>query len=455
MEKLSLRKQLMIVRLYFNGLSYDEIAAKVSVSKATVANIIMALKAGRFPEASNISEQIELLRELAVDLRKSGLTPGRALAGITVLSRLQEFGLEPADIERFTALCRTLPLEADAQAFVKAALDLIAIEKRTGLSYYELENKAQVLEQAVVKREPLMKQVKEQQAQLEGLVKQCDGLASEVKGLERQAKSLNQDVEEKEKREAHLSNRVQQLEERAETADERLSTARKDLQALSGIGLTLEDLSGFTQRLSGITQRHGIKPKALRDRLLYELEQLQECLNLETLIKKEQQELDDTKQSLDKVQEQLAALRATIQTLREEQASLHAVIEEERESISKEAKAIIRLVKNTVTRLKQKLGGGVDEAIGEVRRLKNQALEIGTELGRCRATVEVNDWLRQLLALVSGDGNVTGTQVRVTGLTLLRGISDWINLQPDEFGALSQLKVKVAATIEQLERWKP
>ena len=49
MEKLSYRKQVMIVRMYLNGLSYDEIAAKVGVSKGTVANVIAELKAGRFP----------------------------------------------------------------------------------------------------------------------------------------------------------------------------------------------------------------------------------------------------------------------------------------------------------------------------------------------------------------------------------------------------------------------
>lgn len=61
MEKLSSRKRMVIVGLYLNGLAYDEIAAKASVSKGTVANIVSDLKAGRFPEASNVSDQLELL----------------------------------------------------------------------------------------------------------------------------------------------------------------------------------------------------------------------------------------------------------------------------------------------------------------------------------------------------------------------------------------------------------
>jgi len=454
MEKLSLRKQAMIVRLYLRGLSYGEIAAKVGVSKGTVANIIAELKAGRFPEAGDVSDQIELLRELAVDLRKSGLTLGRAVVGITVLSRLQELTVEPADIERFAALCRTLSAETDAQAFVKAALDMAALEKSTSLSYYDLEKKAHALEQAVTNLEPLAQQVREHREQLKELTKQRQRLVDELAELEKRLQSLSPKVKDNEKRETELFHRVQELEQRAQAADERLVTARKDLQALSGIGLSLEDLSGFTQRLCGIAQRHGIDPGVLCEWLLHELEQLEKGLSLKILFRQEQQELGKTKQSQDKAQEELAALKAAIQELRQEQASLHAVIKEERENISKEAQALIMLARNTATRLSQQLGDSVEEAIREVQRLKDQALEVGSELGRCQATVEANEWLRQLLALVRCDGDVTGVQVRVVGLALLRGISAWLNQQPDEIRALSQLKVRVASTIEELERWK-
>ena len=61
MERLSARKKANIVWLYLSGLSYDEIAAKYGVSKGTVANVIADLKAGRFPEAADVVEQLELL----------------------------------------------------------------------------------------------------------------------------------------------------------------------------------------------------------------------------------------------------------------------------------------------------------------------------------------------------------------------------------------------------------
>jgi len=40
MEKLTVRKKLVVVRLYLSGLSYDEIAARNGISKGTVANVV-------------------------------------------------------------------------------------------------------------------------------------------------------------------------------------------------------------------------------------------------------------------------------------------------------------------------------------------------------------------------------------------------------------------------------
>ncbi len=72
MEKLSPRKKLTIVRLYLSGLSYEEIAAKNAVSKGTVANVVVELKAGVFPEAADGAEQIGLMRELSTGAKTPG-----------------------------------------------------------------------------------------------------------------------------------------------------------------------------------------------------------------------------------------------------------------------------------------------------------------------------------------------------------------------------------------------
>jgi predicted DNA-binding protein YlxM (UPF0122 family) len=77
MQKLSLTKQLVIVKQYLGGLSYDEIAAQAEVSKGAVANVVADFKTGRVLDAQEPVEQLELLRGLATDLRR--LPPTRLL----------------------------------------------------------------------------------------------------------------------------------------------------------------------------------------------------------------------------------------------------------------------------------------------------------------------------------------------------------------------------------------
>ena len=91
MEKLSVEKRLSIVKLYLEGLSYGEIAAQAGVAKGSVSSLVADLKAGRIlttQEPVEQVEQLELLRELATDLRRLKLTPGQAVAGIAIVSRL-------------------------------------------------------------------------------------------------------------------------------------------------------------------------------------------------------------------------------------------------------------------------------------------------------------------------------------------------------------------------------
>ena len=132
MKQLSLRKKLLVLRLYFEGLSYDEIAVRAGIGKGTVANIISELKAGSFPEAGDLSDQLEAMRELAVDLRHSRLTLAQASIGLTVLSHLTELGVEPSDIENCAALGHIAAAKGtDIQSFTRAALSLEKMRRQT------------------------------------------------------------------------------------------------------------------------------------------------------------------------------------------------------------------------------------------------------------------------------------------------------------------------------------
>ena len=56
MPELSMQRRLGVVRFYFEGLPYGEIAHRAGVAKGTVANIISESKAGQFPQTKRIEE---------------------------------------------------------------------------------------------------------------------------------------------------------------------------------------------------------------------------------------------------------------------------------------------------------------------------------------------------------------------------------------------------------------
>jgi len=454
-DKLSLRKQMTIVRLYLNGSSYSEISTRAGVSKGTVANVVSDLKAGRILDVQEPAEQLELLRELSIDLRRCRLTPGQAVAGLAALSRLQALGVEPGDIEPWAAMCRELAAERiEAQAFVKAALDLEELRKRTGLGAEALEEKARKLEEEVARLEPRIQKLKECEQELKKLEKQRKRLSDEVGQLDKRHETLSLSVPQQERREEELSRQVQELEQRAQTADERLAAARRELEALAGLGLSLDDLPGFVQRLGGVAQRHGIEPRGLLERLLHELEELETGLGLESLLEMKQKELDKFERAILKAQREREALDSALQQLRQQQATLRRSISEEQADVRKEMRAIAKIARDTTAKLKQDMIKGVADAVLEVQNLRDQALELGHELGHFEATIQANEWLRSLLALVKGDGSIDACQVRAIGLSLLRGIQGWLAQNQEDIQTPYWLKTKLSAAVEDLEQWK-
>ena len=454
MQKLSLRKQMSIIRLYLSALSYDEIAAKAAVSKGTVANVVADLRAGRILDVQEPVEQLELLRELAIELRRLKLTPGEAVAGITTISHLQELQVEPADIQRWAAMCQEMAAdEIKAQAFVRAALNLERVRERTGLSAEALEEKVHGLEKEVARLEPLAQELRGCQLQLDELEKRRQALASDVEQLEKRHEPLRKDVIQNERREAELSRRIQQLEHRAQAADERLAAARTELRALAGLGLSPDELPGFGQRLAAVAQRHGIEPGALRERLLHELEELEAGLGLESLVEMRRHELDEIERATAKARGEQLALDPAVQQLRQEKAGLHAAIAEGQRHARRDMQATAKIAKDAVAKLREDLGNGVGETLLEVRSLRSEALELGQELGRYNAVVEANQWLQTLVALVRGDGAISAGDVRVVALAVLRGLQGWLQQNQGQILGQYLLATLVDSAIRELERW--
>jgi len=367
MERLSARKKLGIVRQYLSGSSYDEIAAKSGVSKGTVANVVTELKAGRFPEAADIVEQIEVLRELSFDLKRSKLTPEQCAIGLAVFTRINECGLTPADIDRWPMILKSAGTEEEAQEFVRVIQSIQEVQKKTGLGLEDLDDKVHELERKAADLEPMSRQREDYKKQVAELTRQRGNLAGVVANLEEKYKLLNPRVKDLEKRDQDLSRRIKDMETRAEKAETTLGTLSKERQRLLDIGLSLEALAEFSQRVQSIAQRHNIAPVEFRDRLLQELEKLDQAVGLEVLIQSRQVELEEQERAVALARQERGSLKAAVASLKQEKASLEASIKSTREKVAREIAKIIPTASGAINRLVDELRRGHDEALSQLK----------------------------------------------------------------------------------------
>ena len=454
MEKLTPRKKLNIVRLYLSGLSYDEIASRSSVSKGTVANIVADLKAGSFPEAADVAEHIELLRDLSVDLKRSRLSPGQCATGLILLNRISECGLDSADIDRWPMILKSVRNEDDAKEFVRSVYSIREIQQRSGLSFEALDNKVRELERKAADLEPISDKVKDCQKQLIELTRKRENLTSSVAMLQQKSKLLSPRVKDLEKRENTLSRRIADTEPKARKADTALSALKGELQRLEDIGFPVKELAEFHEKLELIAQRHDIKPSELSSRLLHELQSLDKGLILENLIQSRQQEMDKMGQAIARSKGEIEATRATVESLKQEKANLEASIKETREKVSREIVKIVPLAQDAISKLGEDLRRGNDEALAEIRRLRDEAIDVGREVGRCEGILQVNEWLNELMALVRGEQDIEGKRVKIIVLSVVRALHSWLQHQHSYSLPFTPLAFTVERLISELEGWE-
>jgi transposase len=452
MERLTAKKKLTVIRLYFSGFSYDEIAAKTGVSKGTVANVVAEVKAGTIAEAADTAEHIELLRDLSVELRQSNLTPGQCAVGLILLTRINECGLDPADIDRWPMILKAVRNEDDAKEFVRLIYSIQEVQKRSGLGLEAQDKKVRELEKKAADLEPVSDKLKDSKQELADLTKRRDGVANSVAILEHKEEMLTPRVKELEKREQNLSRRINDMEPKAEKAQSAISAVKREMQKLDDLGLSLKGLAEFNEKLQQIAQHHSIKPSELRSRLLHELQTLEKELALETLIRSRRQELDKTEQALVRTRKEVETERAVVGDLEQQKTSLEASIKEMTSNVMQRIAKVVPLAEDAVAKLGEDLRRGNDEALAEVQRLRDEALNVGREIGQYEGTLKSYEWLGDFLALVLGKEDIAGARVRAMVLLVARGLHAWVKGQGFSSDAL--LPGTIELLIGALEQWK-
>jgi chromosome segregation ATPase len=308
--------------------------------------------------------------------------------GLAVLNRINECGLDAADIGRWPDILKAAGGEDKAKEFTELVYRIQEAQKKTGLTLEEADDKLHELEMKAAEVEPVTKHLEELRKEITELAKRRDELVPLVKDLDQKYDLLNPRVKDMEKREGELLRRIKDEEEKTEKAEAALATWSKERQKLQKTGLSLEALTEFNDRTRAIATRHHIAAADLRDRLLHELECLNEGLGLEALIQGRQTELQKHQQAIASAQEEREGLKATIVDLEQQKTALEASIKRTRDKVSDELAKIIPMAKETISRLAKELQLGNEMMLDDVQRLKDQALEVGREIGRYEGTVK-------------------------------------------------------------------
>jgi predicted RNase H-like nuclease (RuvC/YqgF family) len=198
-----------------------------------------------------------------------------------------------------------------------------------------------------------------------------------------------------------------------------------------------------------------MKPTVIYDKLLDELEQVDEGLGLDTVTREKKQELRKIESAISKGKGEVSGIKASVEELRQERAALKEALSEERKHITGELRSIRTIAKKTINGLKKDLSSGISESIIEVNRLREQALELGNELGKYNEIIESNKWLKGLLAIINGDKKeVEAEQVRVVLMKIARGVLPWLNDHTEDVIVLWYIRAAINDLIRGLEQWK-
>ena len=454
MFELTTNKRMKVIILYLQGYSYNEIVKKTGVSKGTVFNIISDLKSGLFPEISSIPEEIEQLRDVATSLKRSKLSPVEANIGLSVLERLNIIGIEPSEVEKCQTLLQALSSpDKDLPSMARSILAIEEAKQKTGLTLEELEEKVTSLRREAEQLAPISEEIETKKKELTSLERDHNNLTGKIKELSKQGTTLSGHVNKLEAKEVRLRGHVVDLEERASAADKQLIDARRDLETLDKMGMTLEELNRFTIKLKEVAAHHNIKLEDLSKRLLKELSMLDKGLNLEHAIKGKEAELDRKRDEIDKGKAEIEGIHSYLKQLTSEKTRLESQITNYRKQLANDISILSAASKKTIQEINDNLESGIEVSLSEVDKLTDTAVSVGKEVGKLEASIESLSWIKPMLSLVRGENGLNNYQVRIIGLNVLRSMSSWLN--ENHTNNLYFLKSNINSVIGELEKWKP
>ena len=99
MRELSQNIREQTVKLFLQGVTYDDISWKLKIAKGSVVNIINEFREGDLSLSGDMTDYVDELRHLVVDLKKHEVTVGQMRAFLRFHNRLKDLEVDDEGIE--------------------------------------------------------------------------------------------------------------------------------------------------------------------------------------------------------------------------------------------------------------------------------------------------------------------------------------------------------------------
>jgi chaperonin cofactor prefoldin len=357
MKAITTRQKLSVSRYLLTGSSFLETSRKTGLSIGSVSNIYSELREGSFAPVGNLGEQVDQLREMAVELKKSNLSPGRCLVGLIILSEINDCGLEPGDIQRLTSFIKSNNNVEDFHKYIEIVRRIADIEVKQGINIEELEEKVHDLETKVAELQPLIEQCEIYENEINILFKRKKELDTTLSHFEEKHKLLSRHVNNLERSENRLTTQLQALHSKLEKANQVITDADQLKSEITSTGLTIEELTDICQKVKSVSRFHKISPSSVILKFLNEMEKLDQGLDLEALIQANQDKIDEQVKYISDKQQEHTKLTAAIGSLKKEKLELESSIVEIKQKVLYE-----------ISKIRPSVTGSVNSFIEELKR---------------------------------------------------------------------------------------
>lgn len=225
MKEIPRKKKLEVAQHYLLGHSYNDIEDEAKVSHGSIVNIVKEMESAKLTIPGISFDQVNDLRQLSFDLKKKGLETSQALLGISFFERLQELGIVPEDLSRWSELVKIFaPADFPAKVFFGSAVRLHELEGSEGKPFEELAGQYKSLSERTEQLRAQGDLLEKRKAELS---QEVESLSAQAAALQRTTKNLRGDAD-------MQTAELQELKSRIGEAKEEKIYLDKEVKELKG-----------------------------------------------------------------------------------------------------------------------------------------------------------------------------------------------------------------------------